>query len=53
VLELKESALSTIDYKLVGAYPIENTYIDLCDCDSILNNINTSDLLGFPNYPWG
>ncbi len=53
MLELKESALSTIDYKLVGAYPIENTYIDLCEGDAILNKINTSELVGFPNCPWG
>ena len=44
-------ALNTIDYKLVGAYPIENTYFDLCEGDANLNKINTSELVGFPTCP--
>ena len=33
--------------------PTKNTYIDLCEGDAILNKINTSELVGFPNCPWG
>ncbi len=49
--EFKELALNTVDYKLVGAYPVENSYFDLCESDSNQIKINTSELVGFPACP--
>ena len=48
---LKDINMSTLDYKLVGAFPVENTYFELCDGDQQRNTINTSELVGFPNCP--
>jgi uncharacterized protein YegL len=49
--EFNELGLNSGDYKLVGAYPIENTYFDLCDDDPNHNDISTSELIGFPSCP--
>jgi len=49
--EYKELALNTLDYKLVGAYPIEHSYFDMCDSDNSKNTINTAELVGFPSCP--
>jgi uncharacterized protein YegL len=49
--EFKELALNTIDYKLVGAFPIEKTYFDLSDGEQGNITIGTSELLGFPTCP--
>jgi hypothetical protein len=49
--EFKEIALYTLDYKLVGAFPIESSYFDLADGEKINNTINTSELVGFPSCP--
>ena len=49
--EFKELAVNTLDYKLVGAFPVENSYFDLCDGEQIKNTINSSELVGFPNCP--
>ncbi len=48
---IKELNYNTLEYKLVGAFPIENSYFDLCDSSQQKNTINTSELLGFPNCP--
>lgn len=49
--EFIELSMNTVDYKLVGAYQIDNTYFDLSDSEQINNVINTSELVGFPNCP--
>ena len=49
--EFKELALNTMDYKLVGAFPIDNSYFDLCEGDQSKNTISSSELIGFPNCP--
>lgn len=48
---LKEFNYNTLEYKLVGAFPIENTYFELSDNSQQKNTINTSELVGFPNCP--
>jgi len=49
--EFKELAANTMDYKLVGAFPLENSYFELSDNDQGKNTINSSGLVGFPNCP--
>lgn len=49
--EFKEWAVNTLDFKLVGAYPVDNSYFDLCDNEQGKNMVNTSELVGFPNCP--
>lgn len=49
--EFKEFAMETVDYKLVGAFPIDNSYFDLCNEYQPSNKINTSELVGFPCCP--
>ena len=49
--EFKELALNTLDYKLVGAFPIANSYYDLCEGEQIKQTIRSSELVGFPNCP--
>ncbi|MDR1593111.1 MAG: VWA domain-containing protein [Prevotellaceae bacterium] len=44
-------AMDVLDYKLAGAYPVDNTYFELSD-DTVSNSkINTNSLLGFPACP--
>ena len=49
--EFKELNVNTLDYKLTGAYPIDNNYFDLSEGEQNLKMINTSDLTGFPICP--
>lgn len=49
--EIKELSLNTLDYKLVGAFPIENSYFEMCDNAQAKVTINTSELVGFPSCP--
>jgi uncharacterized protein YegL len=49
--EFKEVSSTTLDYKLVGAFPIENSYYNLCDGGSSNAKINTAELTGFPACP--
>ncbi|MDR2287487.1 MAG: VWA domain-containing protein [Prevotellaceae bacterium] len=44
-------AMDVLDYKLTGAYPVDNSYFELSD-DTVSNSkINTSSLSGFPTCP--
>ncbi len=49
----KELALDTVDFKLVGAFPVENSYFELQDQtpNSNQKKINTAELVGFPSCP--
>jgi len=47
----QDLAFNTKDFKLVGAFPIENSYFDLCEGPQSTGTINTSELVGFPNCP--
>jgi uncharacterized protein YegL len=49
--DFHEVASNTLDYKLVGAYPIDNSYFNLCDNSLDIKKINTSELVGFPACP--
>jgi len=49
--EFTELALNTLDYKLVGAYAIDNSYFDLSEGQGSNMKINTSELVGFPACP--
>lgn len=49
--EFKELSMNTLDFKLVGAYPIDNSYFDLTEDSKSIKTINTSELVGFPNCP--
>jgi len=42
---------STSGFRLVGAYPIDNTYFELTEGQPIGSTVNTRDLVGFPNCP--
>jgi uncharacterized protein YegL len=46
-----ELSMDVLDYKLVGAYPVDNTYFELSDNTSNNSRINTSSLSGFPTCP--
>lgn len=50
-LELMDLSLTTLDYKLVGAFPIDNSYYNLCDGIQSNLKINTAELVGFPSCP--
>jgi uncharacterized protein YegL len=44
-------AMDVLDYKLAGAYPVDNVYFELSD-DTVNNSkINTNSLSGFPTCP--
>lgn len=49
--EFKELALNTRDYKLVGAFALENSYFELTDGETGKSTINSSELVGFPSCP--
>jgi uncharacterized protein YegL len=43
--------MNVLDYKLVGAYPVDNTYFELSDDRPNNSTVNTSSLEGFPTCP--
>jgi len=49
--EFKELALNVVDFKLVGAFPIESSYFELTDGEDTNLTINTSELSGYPSCP--
>lgn len=50
--EFEQLSMNVLDYKLMGAYPIDNTYFELADDTSVTGTtINTSFLAGFPSCP--
>ncbi|MDR3245664.1 MAG: VWA domain-containing protein [Prevotellaceae bacterium] len=46
-----ELSMNVLDYKLVGAYPVDDTYFELADNSPDSSKINTSSLVGFPACP--
>jgi uncharacterized protein YegL len=46
-----EMPMKVLDYRLVGAYPVDDTYFELTDNVSNKATINTSELVGFPTCP--
>jgi uncharacterized protein YegL len=44
-------SMNVLDYKLVGAYPVDNIYFELTDGIPVNSTINTSQLTGFPTCP--
>jgi uncharacterized protein YegL len=46
-----EFTMDVLDYKLVGAYPVDNTYFELSEASSGNSTVNTSSLYGFPTCP--
>lgn len=49
--EFAELFVNVLSYKLVGAYPVDNSYFELCDDAVSESSINTSSLVGFPACP--
>ncbi len=50
--EFSELGLGNVmDYKLVGAYPVDHSYFDLEDTSQNNKTVNTRELSGFPNCP--
>lgn len=43
--------LNVLDYRLQGAYPVDNSYFELADSSQGGGTINTSALSGFPSCP--
>ncbi|MDR0385731.1 MAG: VWA domain-containing protein [Prevotellaceae bacterium] len=46
-----ELAMEVMDYKLIGAYPVDNTYFELSENTAGSSKINTRSLSGFPTCP--
>ena len=42
---------NVLDYRLVGAYPVDNSYFELTDDTPNSSTVNTSSLVGFPTCP--
>jgi len=42
---------NVLDYRLVGAYSVDNSYFDLTDNTPNATTINTDSLVGFPSCP--
>jgi uncharacterized protein YegL len=49
--EYGDFAMNVLDYKLVGAYPVDNSYFELSDGTPNDSKINTGSLSGFPTCP--
>ncbi len=49
--EFSDFVKNVLEYKLVGAYPIDNNYFDLSEAVKSSKTINTAELNGFPNCP--
>lgn len=49
--QLSEFGMNVLEYKLVGAYPVDQTYFDLTDQTKSDKTIDTSSLVGFPSCP--
>ena len=43
--------LSSKNYKLVGAYQVDNSYFELADSGNFSNKVNTDELIGGPTCP--
>jgi uncharacterized protein YegL len=46
-----EFTMDVLDYKLVGAYPVDKSYFELSDETLSNSKVNTSSLYGFPTCP--
>lgn len=44
-------ALNTLSYRLVGAFPVDNTYFELSDESGADAKVNTQELVGAPTCP--
>ncbi|MDM1371679.1 TerY-C metal binding domain-containing protein [Myroides marinus] len=49
--EYGDFGISTMHYRLVGAYQIDNSYFELSDQNAISQKINTEELRGAPTCP--
>ena len=49
--EFGDLELTTRHYRLVGAYPVDNSYFELSDSSAISQKINTEELRGAPTCP--
>jgi uncharacterized protein YegL len=43
--------MDILDYKLVGAYPVDNNYFELSEGKQAVGKVNTAELSGFPACP--
>jgi uncharacterized protein YegL len=42
---------NTLAYRLVGTYPVDNSYFELTGEAQVVNKVSTEELIGFPNCP--
>lgn len=49
--DFKVFGFNTLDYNLVGAYPVDNQYFELSDGSQLKSTVSSSDLAGFPCCP--
>jgi uncharacterized protein YegL len=49
--QFEDLPMHVLDYKLVGAYPVDNSYFELTDDIASNSKINTDSLVGFPTCP--
>ena len=47
----EEFGIKALNYNLVGAFQVDDTYFDLLDDSSFSSKINTASLRGFPSCP--
>ncbi|MDR1895847.1 MAG: VWA domain-containing protein [Prevotellaceae bacterium] len=49
--EFENLSMNVLDYKLTGAYPVDNAYFELTDASVKNNTVSTDSLIGFPSCP--
>ena len=43
--------MQTLSYRLVGVFPVDNSYFDLSENNATAGAVNTEELVGYPNCP--
>jgi uncharacterized protein YegL len=51
VNEIGGLELSTLSYRLIGAFQVDNSYFELSDDSNMVMKINTEELIGAPSCP--
>ncbi len=49
--EIKGLNFNTLSYRLVGAFPVDDTYFELSDEQAVASKINSENLIGAPSCP--
>jgi uncharacterized protein YegL len=49
--DLRDLDISTLSYRLVGAFPVDNSYFEFSSDASVSSKVSTDELVGFPACP--